>query len=211
MSEFLAKVSGQAEKARLTVWMRASIGEMDRILDGFPYIFGSNWRNKMRNSPTAARTKLLTYVLDNALDEMARRINIDYRPASIDDPAEAGFDSFLFGCGMENKLSLGKTPSSFATGTSHNTDNKDSRVLAVKVQSNDYKTTAVFAAIVDLSAATDGNTGWQSGFGLQIACADAGIVVPICGDINRGEKFVNVEYEPYRPGECESADLLQVL
>lgn len=204
----MAKVSGQVERTTLGNWVHASVDEMDAIVHkGFPGVFGDNWRNKMSNFPTAARTKLLTYIFDYALEKMARRSRIKYRAANNEGPSETNnFDCYIFGYEVENKLSLGKSPSSFATGSSHNTDNKVPCVLAVKIQSEDYRTKAVFAAFVDLSMAIDEDTKWHaggnSGFStLKIACADANIIVPICGGIHRGQKYVNVEYEPLQSGE----------
>ena len=207
-SKFLAKVSEAGERAQLRGWVLASVGEMDEILDrGFPGVFGNNWRIKMRNFPTAARTKLLTYVFDHALEKMAQRMGIDYRAANNEGPSETNhFDCYIFGYEVENKLSLGKSTSSFATGSSHNTDNKVDRILVVKIRSEDYKTQAIFAAFVDLSVGgndskwhTDGKSGFST---LKVAVADRDIVVPLCGnirDIRAGTKFIGTEYETFRP------------
>ena len=206
MSDFLAKVINN--KALLGAWIRTSVGEMDRILDdGFPNIFGKNWRQKMSSFPTAARTKLLTYVFDHALEEMSSRMKIDYRPAQNAGASETNnFDCYLFEYEVENKLSLGSQPSSFATGSSHNTDNKVKRILAVKVISNDYKSDKIFAGAIDLEDAQHENTQWhagdasKSGFStLRISISDRDVIVPLCGDINAidsgNRKYVNVRYE----------------
>ena len=211
MSAFLDKVSEEAEKSALRAWVRGSVGEMDRILDdGFPKVFGKNWRQKMSDFPTASRTKLLTYVFDHALEETAERQGVNYRAANNEGPSETNnFDCYILDYKVENKLSLGKTASSFATGSSHNTDKKVPRILAVKIRSVDYKTKAVFAAFVDLSDARSDDSKWRAGDSrrtgfstLQIAVSDKNIIVPICGELRKiraNSKYINTDYEPFRP------------
>ena len=199
------KVSGTRERTQLEAWVLASVGEMDELMDkGFPKVFGDNWRQKMGDFPTTARTKLLTYVFDHALDKMARRMNVDYRAANNEGRSETNnFDCYLFNYEVENKLSLGREKSSFATGSSHNTDNKVPRVLVVKILlSEDYWTKAVFAAFVDLDDANDGDSRWhpagESGFStLKIAVPDEGAVVTLCGSIRLGTKYIRTEYAPF--------------
>lgn len=209
MSEFLNKVSEEGVNASLRAWILASVGEMDRIVDdGFPKIFGKEWREKMKGFPVAARTKLLTYVFDYALEEMAIRQAIDYRPANNEGPAETNnFDCYLFDYEVENKLSLGKSDGSFATGSSHNTEKKVSRILAVKVRSEEYRSKKVFAGIIDLSDAQSEHTKWHAGdaakagfSALKIALTDKHVVVPLCGNVRSGKKYILSDFEAIRVG-----------
>lgn len=206
MSAFLDKVSGMQERTRLESWVRGSVGAMDRILDdGFPNVFGKNWRQKMSDFPTTARTKLLTYVFDHALEVMAPQMKVKYRAANNEGRSETNhFDCYIFDYEVENKLSLGRQASSFATGSSHNTENKVSRILVVKVLSEDYRTKKVFAAFVDLADAINKDSKWhtagRSGFStLKISVQDEGIIVPLCGKIRSGKRFVQTEHEPFEP------------
>lgn len=160
---FLEKVTEQ--RPTLSAWVRASVSEMDAIMGrGFPDVFGKNWRQKMINFPTSARTKLLTYVFDYAIEEMARRMNVEYVAANNEGKTETNnFDCYLFGHTVENKLSLGKDASSFGTGSSHNTEGKVSRILTVKViQSEDYHSEKLFAAAIDLSHKKSDDTKWHT-------------------------------------------------
>ena len=208
MSPFLRKVSGAQEKSALRTWVLNAVGEMDRLVDdAFPQLFGKDWLRKMGDFPTAARTKLLTYVFDHALEEMAERASIDYRAANNEGAAETNnFDCYIFDYEVENKLSLGKDTSSFATGSSHNTDKKVDRILVVKILSEDYVSKAVFAAFVDLSDARRGDSKWHAGDSrstgfstLKIAVSDEGIIVPLCGETRLGKRFIHTEYDTYRP------------
>ena len=202
-NDFIDKV--RQEKISLQGWIRASVGEMDKIMEkGFPNVFGSKWRSKMSSFPTAARTKLLTYVFDHAIEEMARTLKIDYSAANNQGPSETNnFDCYLFDYTVENKLFLGKSKSSFGTGSSHNTTGKVSRILALKIkQSKDYHSEEIFAAVIDLSLARNKDTKWhstkvkRSGFStLKVSVQDSGIVIPICGDINPGKKYLLSENE----------------
>ena len=202
MSDFLAKVINN--KAVLGKWIHASVCEMDKIVDsGFPNIFGKDWRQKMSSFPTSARTKLLTYVFDHALEEMSHSMKIDYRPAQNAGASETNhFDCYLFGHPVQNKLSLSNTPSSFATGSSHNTDNKVTRILAVKIISNDYKSDKIFAGAIDLEDAQHEDTQWhagdpsKSGFStLRISISDRDVIVPLCGGIGGNRRYVTVKYD----------------
>lgn len=211
MSAFLNRVAEEAERSALRAWVRGSVGEMDSLVDdGFPRVFGNNWRQKMSDFPTAARTKLLTYVFDHALEETAERLGVNYRAANNEGPSETNnFDCYILDYKVENKLSLGKQASSFATGSSHNTDKKVPRILVVKVRSVDYKTRDVFAAFVDLSDARSDDSKWHAGDSrsagfstLKIAVSDRKIVVPLCGNIREirsGSKYLSTDYEPFRP------------
>ena len=197
MSDFLAKVI--SNKVALGEWIRASVRKMDKIVDsGFPNLFGNDWRVNMASFPTPARTKLLTYVFDRALEEMSSCMNIRYAGAGETNH----FDCYLFGYQVQNKLSLGKQTSSFATGSRHNTDNKVTRILAVKVISNDYKSDKIFAGAIDLEDAQHEDTQWHTGKGrhngfsaLQISISDRAVVVPLCGGIGGNRRYVTVKYD----------------
>lgn len=199
MSEFLDKASGPVEEAVLRMWVRVSIGEMDKLLnEGFPQFFGT-----MSNFPTAARAELLAGLFDIALGKMAWCMKVDYRANNKAVVGHHHFDCLIFSHEVGDKLSPGKSDLSFAAMSSRKTDNQNPRVLAVKVRIDNHKITAVFAAIVDLSAARDNNTKWhhdgKSGFSaLRIANADAGIIVPLCGNIHPKQKYIGTEYETYQ-------------
>lgn len=206
-NDFMNKIT--KEHSSLEEWIRKSVGEMDKIMDGgFPNVFGRDWRQKMGGFPTSARTKLLTYVFDYAMEEMANTFNnIQYSAANNQGASEINnFDCYLFGDEVENKLSLGATKSSFGTGSSHNTDGKVPRILAVKVKlSEDYHSEEIFASVIDLSLATNKNSGWhsgdpnKSGFStLKVSNDDIGIVIPLCGSIKPGRLYLQVENESIR-------------
>ena len=208
MRKFLRQIADEANKAALRGWIMTSVGEMDRLIDdGFPSVFGKDWKHRMRDFPTAARTKLLTYVFDFALDEMAQRARVSYKQAFEGGASETNnFDCYMFGEKVENKLSLGKAPSSFATGSSHNTDKKVGKILAVKIKSENYVSRELFACLIDLDGkklrAKSPDTKWHSsdarssGFSsLKIAPSDSDLIVVLCGDISLGEKYVNIRYE----------------
>lgn len=209
MSEFLDLVSDVETRAKLGSWIRGAVGEMDRIVDdSFPIVFGKNWRQKMSDFPTTARTKLLTYIFDHALETMAGRLNIDYRAANNQGASETNnFDCYLFEYTVENKLSLGVSATSFATGSKHNLCGKVKRILAVKVISAKYKSEKIFACIIDLSDAESSLSKWsahgESGFStLRVDISDSHIIVPICGYIKAGpeqrRKYVGVRYERFQ-------------
>ena len=201
-NDFMNKIT--KERASLEAWIRASVGEMDKIMDvGFPNVFGRDWRQKMGKFPVSARTKLLTYVFDYAIEEMAKRLKIQYSAANNQGASETNnFDCYLFGCEVENKLSLGSNNASFGTGSKHNIDGKVSRILAVKVkQSKDYHSEEMFAAVIDLSLATHKDSKWHIGKGksgfsaLKVSVHDEGIVIPLCGDTKLGKKYLLADNE----------------
>lgn len=207
MSKFLDLVSDVETRANLGAWIRGAVGQMDQIVDdGFPGVFGKNWRQKMSDFPTAARTKLLTYIFDHALETMAGRLKIDYRAANNQGASETNnFDCYLFEYTVENKLSLGDDIASFATGSKHNLKRKVNRILAVKVKSVDYKSEEIFACMIDLIGAESEWTKWnangKSGFSaLNVHVSDIHVVVPVCGNIRAMRKYVGVEYEKFQSG-----------
>lgn len=208
MRKFLRQISDDATKATLRGWIKASVGEMDQLVDnGFPLVFGKDWRRRMRDFPTAAQTKLLTYVFDFALDRIARRMGVSYEQAFDGGASETiNFDCYLFGAAVENKLSLGMSSSSFATGSSHNTGKKVGKILAVKIKSEDYVSWELFACVIDLDGKNrrdkSSDTRWHSGDAtssgfstLKIAQSDSDLIVVLCGGISLGKKYVNIRYE----------------
>lgn len=207
MSEFLDK--GRAEKGSLRKWVTASVCEMDRIMDeGFPQVFGENWRINMRHFKTAARTKLLTYVFNHALEKKAQESGVLYRVLNNEGVGGNNFDCSIYGYGVHNILCLGKEATSFATGNAFLPGDAN-RILAVKVRLDKYyKTEEFFAALVDLSEArNNSDTKWhgegvKNGFSsLKVACDDANIIVSLCGDIRPRRKYFGTEYEQFHPRE----------
>ena len=102
-------------------------------------------------------------------------------------------------------MTLGSTTSSFATGNNHSKTKVD-KIFVCKLQQNGNNFPEVFAAIVDLSLATNPATGWSdsvtatgknnNGFStLKIHKEDALCITPIYGKIRKTTKYIHTEYE----------------
>ena len=209
MNDFLEKV--HENKKCLREWMFAAVCQMDKIVDdGFPRIFGENWRIKMSDFSTPARTKLLTYIFDRALEITATENRVEYRATGdCEQQQTVSYDCRLFGRTVLNKLSLGADAFSFATGNRYGAAAK--RILAVKLQcSSDWKFHGVFAALIDLNNVQSDNTKWHFGnsekaafSNLKISSRDREVVVPVCGNIAppsaRGSKYIKSAPEIFEP------------
>lgn len=200
-SQFLTKLRKEPD---LRAWLERGIDIMDeKIAEAFPFLFGKEkWKGKMQRMPTAATTKLVTHIFDVALEEAAVELNFNYRAADSGGASEMRrFDCILLDFEVENKLSLGKSASSFATGSKHTTVKVD-RVLCVKLQHDGTKTAKAFAAAIDLEQRNSLDSTWhesdRGGFtSLKIQTDDAQIVHAIIGSIRQNEKWVTTQLEPW--------------
>lgn len=149
---------------------------------------------------TVDKTKLLANIFNPALEDAARNLGVDYVTEET-----VGYDAILLAEEIENKLTLGSTTSSFATGNNHSKTKVD-KIFVCKLQQNGNDFPEVFAAIVDLSLATNPATGWSdsvtatgknnNGFStLKIHKEDALCVTPIYGKIRKTTKYIHTEYE----------------
>ena len=106
---------------------------------------------------TVDKTKFVSPIFNPQLEYVAQQQGIDY----IQEEA-VGYDAILRGLKLENKLSFMAGGASFATGNNHS-KTKVPHVFCTKllydVETN--KITDIFAAIVDLSKATNPLTRWD--------------------------------------------------
>jgi len=149
---------------------------------------------------TVDKTKLLANIFNPALEDAAKNLGVDYITEET-----TGYDAILLQEQLENKLTLGQDTSSFATGNNHSKTKVD-KVFVCKVQQVGNIFPRCFAAIVDLSLATNEATGWtdsvtktgknNNGFSkLQIHKDDAACITVIYGKIRSTTKFIHTEYE----------------
>lgn len=149
---------------------------------------------------TVDKTKLLANIFNPALEDAAKNLGVDYITEET-----TGHDSLLLQEELENKLSLGQSTSSFATGNNHSKTKVD-KIFVTKVTQVGNLFPSVFAAVVDLSLATNPLTGWtdsvtktgnnNNGFSkLQIHKDDAACITVIYGKIRKTTKFIHTEYE----------------
>jgi hypothetical protein len=173
-----------------------------RLQKGLSVISGGRFRDldEYFGDNTVDKTKLLANIFNPALEDAARNLGVDYVTEET-----VGYDAILLAEEIENKLTLGSTTSSFATGNNHSKTKVD-KIFVCKLQQNGNDFPEVFAAIVDLSLATNPATGWSdsvtatgknnNGFStLKIHKEDALCVTPIYGKIRKTTKYIHTEYE----------------
>ena len=173
-----------------------------RLQKGLSVISGGRFNDldEYFGDNTVDKTKLLANIFNPALEDAAKNLGVDYITEET-----VGYDAILLAEEIENKLTLGSTTSSFATGNNHSKTKVD-KIFVCKLQQNGNDLPEVFAAIVDLSLATNPATGWSdsvtatgknnNGFStLKIHKEDALCVTPIYGKIRRTAKYIHTEYE----------------
>ena len=149
---------------------------------------------------TVDKTKLLANIFNPALEDSAKKLGVEYISEET-----TGYDAILLEEELENKLTLGQDTSSFATGNNHSKTKVD-KVFIVKVTQVGNLFPSVFAAVVDLSLATNPASGWtdsvtktgknNNGFSkLQIHKDDAAAITVIYGKIRKTTKYIHTEYE----------------
>jgi hypothetical protein len=149
---------------------------------------------------TVDKTKLLANVFNPALQDVAENCGIDYVTEET-----TGYDAILLQEEIENKLTLGKTTSSFATGNNHSKSKVD-KVFVVKASQVGNIFPSVFAAVIDLSLATNPETGWDdtvsktgknnNGFSkLRVHNDDLHCITVMYGKVRKTKKFIHTEYE----------------
>ena len=149
---------------------------------------------------TVDKTKLLANVFNPALQDVADKCGVDYITEET-----TGYDAILMKEELENKLTLTKSTSSFATGNNHSKSKVD-KVFVVKATQVGNIFPSVFAAIVDLSLATNPATGWDdkvsetgknnNGFStLRVHNDDLHCITVIYGKVRKTQKFVHTVYE----------------
>lgn len=149
---------------------------------------------------TVDKTKLLANVFNPALQDVAENCGVDYITEET-----TGYDAILLNEKLENKLTLTKTTSSFATGNNHSKTKVD-KVFVVKASQVGNIFPSVFAAIVDLSLATNPKTGWDdkvsetgnnnNGFStLRVHNDDLHCITVIYGKVRKTQKFIHTVYE----------------
>ena len=149
---------------------------------------------------TVDKTKLLANIFNPALEDAAKNLGVDYVTEET-----VGYDAVLIAEEIENKLTLGKDSASFATGNNHSKTKVD-KIFVCKLQQNGNEFPEIFAAIVDLSLASNPATGWSdsvtktgknnNGFSqLRIHKEDALCITPIYGKIRKTTKYIHTEYE----------------
>lgn len=149
---------------------------------------------------TVDKTKLLANVFNPALQDTAEKYGVDYITEET-----TGYDAILLDEKLENKLTLTKSTSSFATGNNHSKTKVD-KVFVVKATQVGNIFPSVFAAIVDLSLATNPATGWDdkvsetgknnNGFStLRVHNDDLHCITVIYGKVRKTQKFVHTVYE----------------
>jgi hypothetical protein len=173
-----------------------------RLQKGLSVISGGRFNDldEYFGDNTVDKTKLLANIFNPALEDAARNLGVDYVTEET-----VGYDALLLAKEIENKLTLGKDGASFATGNNHSKTKVD-LIFVCKLQQNGNDFPEVFAAIVDLSLATNPATGWSdsvtktgknnNGFSqLRIHKEDALCVTPIYGKIRKTTKYIHTEYE----------------
>ena len=149
---------------------------------------------------TVDKTKLLANVFNPALQDTAEKCGVDYITEET-----TGYDAILLDEKIENKLTLTKTTSSFATGNNHSKSKVD-KVFVVKASQVGNIFPSVFAAVIDLSLATNPETGWDdkvtktgknnNGFStLRVHNDDLHCITVIYGKVRKADKFIHTVYE----------------
>jgi len=173
-----------------------------RLQKGLSVISGGRFNDldEYFGDNTVDKTKLLANIFNPALEDAANSLGVDYITEET-----VGYDAILLAEYLENKLTLGSTTSSFATGNNHSKTKVD-KIFVCKLQQNGNDFPEIFAAIVDLSLATNPATGWSdsvtatgknnNGFStLKIHKEDALCITPIYGKIRKTTKYIHTEYE----------------
>jgi len=182
-----------------------------RLCEALPILTGGvyNTLDDFFGDNTCDKTKFSAPIFNPALQSVANSLNVEYITEEV-----VGYDAKLLGCELENKLSLTKSTSSFATGNNHSKAKTDKHFV-VKVTQEGNNFPEVFAAIVDLSIATHPDTGWtdsvtktgknNNGFSqLQIHKSDALCVEVIYGRIRPTRKYMHTEYESVNQSSSSS-------
>ena len=149
---------------------------------------------------TVDKTKFLANIFNPALEDAAKELGVDYITEET-----IGYDAILLDEEIENKMSLGSSTSSFATGNNHSKTKVD-KIFCIKFTQNENAFPSVFACIVDLSLKINEATGWtdsvtktgknNNGFStLRIHNEDRMCVTPIFGNVRRTQKFIHTVYE----------------
>ena len=173
-----------------------------RLQKGLSVISGGRFNDldEYFGDNTVDKTKLLANIFNPALEDAAKNLGVDYVTEET-----VGYDAVLIAEEIENKLTLGKDSASFATGNNHSKTKVD-KIFVCKLQQNGNDFPEVFAAIVDLSLASNPATGWSdsvtktgknnNGFSqLRIHKEDALCITPIYGKIRKTTKYIHTEYE----------------
>jgi len=149
---------------------------------------------------TVDKTKFLANIFNPALENAAQELGVDYITEET-----VGYDAILLGEEIENKMSLGSSTSSFATGNNHSKTKVD-KIFCVKLMQDGNNFPQIFACIVDLSLAQNPKTGWtdsvtktgknNNGFStLRVHNEDLICITPIYGKVRRTQKFIHTVYE----------------
>ena len=173
-----------------------------RLQKGLSIISGGRFNDldEYFGDNTVDKTKLLANIFNPALEDAAKQLGVDYITEET-----VGYDAILLDEEIENKLTLGSSTSSFATGNNHSKTKVD-KIFCVKATQVGNIFPSVFACIVDLSTATHPETGWDdkvtetgknnNGFStLRVHNDDLHCVTVIYGKVRKTRKFVHTDYE----------------
>ena len=146
-----------------------------RLQKGLSIISGGRFNDldEYFGDNTVDKTKLLANIFNPALEDAAKQLGVDYITEET-----VGYDAILLEEEIENKLTLGSSTSSFATGNNHSKTKVD-KIFVCKLVQTGNEFPEIFAAIVDLSLAQE----------------DAICITPIYGKIRKTTKFIHTEYE----------------
>ena len=188
--------------ALYTMVPRALALTTQRLQKGLSIMSGGRFTDldEYYGETTVDKTKLLANVFNPALQDVADNCGIDYVTEET-----TGYDAILLQEEIENKLTLTKTTSSFATGNNHSKSKVD-KVFVVKASQVGNIFPSVFAAVIDLSLATHPETGWDdkvtktgknnNGFStLRVHNDDLHCITVMYGKVRKADKFIHTVYE----------------
>ena len=173
-----------------------------RLQKGLSIISGGRFNDldEYFGDNTVDKTKLLANIFNPALEDAAKNLGVDYITEET-----VGYDAILLDEEIENKLTLGNSTASFATGNNHSKTKVD-KIFCVKATQVGNIFPSVFACIVDLSTATHPETGWDdkvtetgknnNGFStLRVHNDDLHCITVIYGKVRKTRKFIHTDYE----------------
>ena len=162
------------------------------------------------------KTKVVAPIFNPSLAKIAKLKGLDYISEEAVGYDAKCLESILteLDSQLENKLSMGTTPSQFATGNNHSKSKVD-KIFCVKLEQVGNTFTAGFACIIDLSKATHKDTGFDdkvtktgknnNGFSaLRVHIDDVDCITVIHGSIrchklnsSTPTTYVQIDYAPF--------------
>ena len=162
------------------------------------------------------KTKFVAPIFNPSLAKIAKLKGLDYISEEAVGYDAKCLESILseLDSQLENKLSMGTTPSQFATGNNHSKSKVD-KIFCVKLEQVGNSFTSGFACIIDLSKATNPVTGFDdkvsetgknnNGFSaLRVHIDDVDCITVIHGSIrchransSAATTYVQIDYAPF--------------